>query len=72
VVRVPEGSPLTVEGDVSWLFPRGDEITPKLTELVAGTSMFAARFREAAARALLLPRKRPGQRTPLWQIRKRA
>jgi len=31
-----------------------------------GTSLFAARFREAAARALLLPRRKPGQRTPLW------
>ena len=36
------------------------------------TSLFAARFRECAARALLLPRRRPGQRTPLWQQRQRA
>ena len=36
------------------------------------TSMFAARFRECAARALLLPRRRPGERTPLWQQRQRA
>ncbi len=36
------------------------------------TSLFAARFRETAARALLLPRRRPGARTPLWQQRKRA
>jgi ATP-dependent Lhr-like helicase len=36
------------------------------------TALFAARFREAAARALLLPRRRPGQRAPLWQQRKRA
>ena len=34
--------------------------------------MFSARFREAAGRALLLPRRRPGARTPLWQLRKRA
>ena len=34
--------------------------------------MFAARFREAAGRALLLPRRRPGARAPLWQQRKRA
>ena len=34
--------------------------------------LFAARFRETAARALLLPRRRPGARTPLWQQRKRA
>lgn len=36
------------------------------------TSMFAARFRECAARALLLPRRRAGERTPLWQQRQRA
>lgn len=36
------------------------------------TSLFASRFRECAARALLLPRRRPGQRTPLWQQRQRA
>ena len=35
-------------------------------------AMFAARFRECAARALLLPRRRPDQRTPLWQQRQRA
>src|SRR6185503_9718101 len=39
---------------------------------LGGTALFAAKFREAAARALLLPRRRPGGRTPLWQQRKRA
>ena len=39
----------------------------------AGTSaLFGAAFREAAARALLLPRRRPGKRTPLWMQRRRA
>jgi ATP-dependent Lhr-like helicase len=45
-------------------------------ELVVGTvgssALFASRFRENAARALLLPRRRPGLRTPLWQSRQRA
>jgi len=36
------------------------------------TALYASRFREAAARALLLPRRRPGKRSPLWQQRKRA
>ncbi|HRE01597.1 MAG TPA: DEAD/DEAH box helicase, partial [Ilumatobacteraceae bacterium] len=36
------------------------------------TSLFAARFRECAARALLLPRRRPDRRTPLWQQRQRS
>src|SRR6185295_14224054 len=35
-------------------------------------SLFASRFRENSARALLLPRRRPGERTPLWQQRQRA
>ncbi len=38
---------------------------------LGGSALFAARFRENAARALLLPRRRPGQRTPLWQLRQR-
>ena len=36
------------------------------------TSLFSARFRECAGRALLLPRRRPDRRTPLWQQRQRA
>ena len=42
-----------------------------VTEL-AGTALFGARFRENAARALLIPRRRPGERTPLWQQRLKA
>jgi ATP-dependent Lhr-like helicase len=42
-------------------------------ELIVGelgaTALFAARFRENAARALLIPRAYPGRRTPLWQQR---
>jgi ATP-dependent helicase Lhr and Lhr-like helicase len=48
----------------------------EIDELVVGalpqTSLFSARFRECAARALLLPRRRPDRRTPLWQQRQRA
>ena len=39
---------------------------------VGTSALFAARFREAAGRALLLPRRRPGSRTPLWLQRRRA
>jgi ATP-dependent Lhr-like helicase len=39
---------------------------------LGSTSLFAAKFREAASRALLLPKRRPGMRAPLWQLRKRA
>lgn len=43
-----------------------------VTDAVAGSALFAARFRECAARALLLPRRIPGRRSPLWQQRLRA
>ncbi len=49
-----------------------DEIEDLVVSRLPETSMFASRFRECAARALLLPRRRPDQRTPLWQQRQRA
>lgn len=49
-----------------------DELTDVVTTEVGGSALFAARFRECAARALLLPRRDPGKRTPLWQQRQRA
>ncbi len=48
------------------------EIDQLVIAHLPNTAMFAARFRECAARALLLPRRRPDQRTPLWQQRQRA
>ncbi|MFF0220324.1 ATP-dependent helicase [Streptomyces vinaceus] len=48
------------------------EINRIVTEQVGGSALFASRFRECAARALLLPRRSPGKRTPLWQQRQRA
>jgi ATP-dependent helicase Lhr and Lhr-like helicase len=58
--------------------PLADLLIPpdEIEELVVGevgqTALFGARFRENAARALLIPRRRPGQRTPLWQQRLKA
>src|SRR5206468_5725221 len=43
-----------------------------VTAELPSTAMFASLFREAAARALLLPRRRPDRRTPLWQQRQRS
>lgn len=54
------------------IIPDPDEIEGLLLRQLGASSMFAARFREAAARALLLPRTRIQGRTPLWQQRKRA
>lgn len=52
--------------------PSSDELEGLVTAELQGTSLFAARFRENAARALLLPRKMPGRRTPLWAQRRRS
>ncbi|MEW2109522.1 ATP-dependent helicase [Streptomyces albidoflavus] len=52
-------------------FDKG-EIEGIVTDQVGGSALFASRFRECAARALLLPRRSPGKRTPLWQQRQRA
>ncbi|MET8947277.1 DEAD/DEAH box helicase [Streptomyces sp. NPDC004542] len=52
-------------------FDKG-EVDQIVTDQVGGSALFASRFRECAARALLLPRRNPGKRTPLWQQRQRA
>ncbi|MCW2600833.1 MAG: dependent helicase, Lhr family [Frankiales bacterium] len=49
-----------------------DEVEPLVQLEVGGSALFASRFRECAARALLLPRRNPTRRTPLWQQRQRA
>ena len=49
-----------------------DEVDALVTGQLPGSALFAARFRECAARALLLPRRRPDKRQPLWQQRQRA
>jgi ATP-dependent Lhr-like helicase len=69
VIRFPETDE---PPDPALLVPDPDEVEGLVLGELGMTSLFAARFREAAARALLLPRRRPGGRTPLWQQRKRA
>ena len=49
-----------------------DELEDLVVQEVGQTALFGARFRENAARALLIPRRRPDQRTPLWQQRLKA
>ncbi|PZG29605.1 ATP-dependent helicase [Spongiactinospora gelatinilytica] len=69
VLRVPdtfEGAP----SDVAAFDP--EEIEQIVVEELGGSAMFASRFRECAGRSLLLPRRSPGRRTPLWQQRQRA
>jgi ATP-dependent Lhr-like helicase len=54
------------------VFVGPEELEELVVAEVGGTALFGARFRENAARALLIPRRRPGQRTPLWQQRLKA
>ncbi len=49
-----------------------EEVEAALIEHLGDTALFGARFREAAGRSLLLPRRRPGERTPLWLQRRRS
>ncbi|MFD1656856.1 ATP-dependent helicase [Streptomyces caeni] len=58
-------------GAADVVFDKG-EVGQIVTDQVGGSALFASRFRECAARALLLPRRTPGKRTPLWQQRQRA
>ncbi len=54
------------------VFLDADAVDDLVTSQLPGSALFAARFRECAARALLLPRRRPDRRQPLWQQRQRA
>ena len=54
------------------MLPRSDEIEDLVVRQLGSTALFAAHFRENAARALLLPRRFPGRRTPLWLQRRRS
>ncbi len=69
VVRLPG---MDKPPDPSLMLPDPDEVEGQILRQLGSTALFSARFREAAGRALLLPRRRPGARAPLWQQRKRA
>ena len=69
VLRLPEAADNVPLAD---LIIDPDDIDELVVGALPQTSLFSARFRECAARALLLPRRRPDRRTPLWQQRQRA
>ncbi len=69
VLRLPETEDAP-DGSVAVFEP--DDIEPAVQREVGGSALFASRFRECAARALLLPRRNPTRRTPLWQQRQRS
>jgi ATP-dependent Lhr-like helicase len=58
--------------DPRWLLPDARKVQTLVTRQLGATALFAGKFRENAARSLLLPKRRPGGRAPLWQQRKRA
>jgi ATP-dependent Lhr-like helicase len=58
--------------DPDWFLIESAEAMRLVLRQLGSTALFAGRFREAAGRALLLPRRRADQRSPLWQLRKRS
>ncbi|WBB70327.1 DEAD/DEAH box helicase [Micromonospora sp. WMMD812] len=70
VVRLPDTADEPPGADVVAFEP--DEIAQLVEETVGTSALFASRFRECAARSLLLPRRDPRRRQPLWQQRQRA
>ena len=69
VIRLPDSA---VELPIEALMIDPEDIDELVVETLPQTALFSARFRECAGRALLLPRRRPDRRTPLWQQRQRA
>ncbi|MDN5771459.1 MAG: DEAD/DEAH box helicase, partial [Microlunatus sp.] len=70
VLRVPDTESEPPGADLVLVDP--DQLESIVTDEVGGSALFAARFRECAARALLLPRRDPRSRSPLWQQRMRS
>lgn len=69
VIRFPESD---APPDPKYFIPSPEEAEKLVIGQLGSSALFAAKFREIASRALLLPKRRPGGRSPLWQLRKRA
>ncbi|GAA2001783.1 Lhr family ATP-dependent helicase [Microbacterium ulmi] len=70
IARVPDATADPPGAELFVFDP--DELDQLVTDEVGGSALFASRFRECAARALLMPRLNPGRRSPLWQQRQRS
>ena len=70
VLRLPDTDAEPPVGELAVFEP--DEVESIVTAEVGGSALFASRFRECAARSLLLPKRDPRRRAPLWQQRQRA
>lgn len=70
VARIPDSDGKLPDAAIFLFEP--EKLLRIVREAVSSTALFAARFRECAARALLMPGRTPGRRSPLWQQRLRA
>ncbi len=70
ILRIPDSTG-RLPGAELFLFDP-ERLRREVNQSVGSSALFAARFRECAARALLLPRTKPGRRSPLWQQRLRS
>lgn len=70
IARVPDATAEPPGAELFVFDP--DELEQIVIDEVGGSALFASRFRECAARALLMPRRNPGRRSPLWQQRQRS
>ncbi len=69
IVHLPDAEELGGRESIELVMLEPDEIEDLVVAELGSSALFGARFRENAARALLIPRARPGKRTPLWQQR---
>ncbi len=69
VIRLPESADDVAIDELRFA---PEQIDEAVVNELPGSALFASRFRECAGRSLLLPRRRPDQRTPLWQQRQRS
>ena len=72
IVHLPESDELDGAQALELVLIEPDEVEDLVVGELGGSALFGARFREAAGRALLIPRAYPGRRTPLWQQRLKA
>ncbi|SFE57699.1 ATP dependent helicase, Lhr family [Phytobacter palmae] len=70
VARLPDTEGKIPDAAVFLFEP--EKLSRLVRDAVSNSALFAARFRECAARALLMPGRTPGRRSPLWQQRLRA
>ncbi|QIG38634.1 DEAD/DEAH box helicase [Microbacterium sp. 4R-513] len=70
IARIPDATAEPPGAELFVFDP--DELEQIVTDEVGGSALFASRFRECAARALLMPRTNPNRRSPLWQQRQRS